>query len=147
MGYENMLICPETMGKIAQIGTVAEIVEICKLDKSIYPCVDFGHINSREGGSLKTSDDYKRIIDEFIEGVGEEKAKNMHIHFSKIEYGPKGELRHLTFADRKYGPEFEPLARVLFDYQMTPHILSESAGTQSEDAKYMKMYYNSLKVE
>ncbi|MDD4839993.1 MAG: TIM barrel protein [Clostridia bacterium] len=145
MGYQDMLICAETMGKHAQIGTVDEILEICKIDESIYPCMDFGHINSREGGSLKTSDDFKRIIDKMLDSIGEEKTKNMHVHFSKIQYGPKGELKHLTFADTEYGPEFEPLARVLFDYKLTPHILSESNGTQAEDAKFMKNYYWSLK--
>ena len=69
----------------------------------------------------------------------------MHIHFSKIEYTIKGEKRHLTFADTVFGPEFEPLAEALIEYKLSPHILSESAGTQAEDAKYMKdVYFNLL---
>ncbi len=145
-GFDDLLICPETMGKQAQIGTVEEIIELCNIDSSIYPCIDFGHINARECGALKTKDDYKRIIDKLISGVGEEKASNMHVHFSKIEYRAKGEKRHLTFADTKYGPEFEPLAEVFAEYKFSPHILSESAGTQAEDAACMKrMYLNAAK--
>ena len=55
---QDMKFCPETMGKLAQIGTVEEIVRFCKIDPVFTPCVDFGHINAREQGSLKTVDDY-----------------------------------------------------------------------------------------
>ena len=77
-----------------------------------------------------------------IEHIGRDKVDKMHVHFSKIEYGNGGEIRHLTFADSTFGPEFEPLAKVLFEYKLEPWILSESAGTQSIDARSMKnMYY------
>ena len=69
------------------------------------------------------------------------KVKNMHVHFSKIEYGKGGEIRHLTFADQTFGPEFEPLAELLAEYRLEPWVLSESAGTQSIDAKSMKNLY------
>lgn len=144
MGFDDLIVCPETMGKIAQIGTLEEIIELCKIDSTIYPCIDFGHINARECGSLKTKDDYRRIVDAMLDGIGEEKTANMHIHFSKIEYTVRGEKRHLTFADNKFGPEFEPLAEVLFDYKLSPHILCESAGTQAEDSVYMKNAYSKL---
>lgn len=143
-GFENMIICPETMGKLAQMGTVEEIADICKLAPNIYPCIDFGHINAREQGILKTRDDYRKIVDFFANSIGDEKTKNMHIHFSKIKYGPKGELCHLTFDDMQYGPEFEPLAEILLEYKMTPRIICESRGTQGEDALFMKNCYKSL---
>ena len=139
--YGDMFLCPETIGKIRQIGTVEEILTICKMDKIFIPTFDFGHINSREKGLLKSSDDYKIIIDKIFEALGEEKAKNIHIHFSKIQYGSAGEIRHLTMDDNVYGPEFEPLARILYDYKMTPVVLSESNGTQAEDALLMKKIY------
>jgi len=144
-GYSDMILCPETMGKINQIGTVDEILKICSLNNIFIPTFDFGHINSREKGILKGKDDYKRIIDKIFEVLGEERAKKIHIHFSKIQYGNSGEIRHLTMEDTTYGPEFEPLAEVLIDYNMTPVIISESDGTQAEDSLYMKnVYYNML---
>ena len=134
-------IAAETMGKINQLGNLDEIVDICKIADHIIPCVDFGHLNARTHGSLKTEDDYKAVIDTLIDGVGYDKVKNMHVHFSKIEYGQGGEVRHLTFADQVFGPEFEPLAKVLYDYKLEPWVFSESAGTQSIDAKTMKDTY------
>lgn len=136
--YADLLVCPETMGKQAQIGTVEEVIELCKMGQNVYPCVDFGHVNSLYGGILKTASDFETIVKKMIDGIGEEKTKNMHVHFSKIQYGAKGEIRHLTFADDIYGPEFEPFAEIIVKYGLTPHILSESAGTQAEDAASMR---------
>ena len=140
-GDDDLIICPETMGKQAQIGTVDEVIKFCRLAPNVYPCVDFGHVNSLLGGALKTADDFQRIIDAMFDGIGEEKTKNMHVHFSKIMYGAKGEIKHLTFADNVYGPEFEPLCEVIVKNNLTPHILSESAGTKMFDSLYMKNCY------
>jgi len=142
-GYEDIMFCPETMGKLAQIGTVEEITSFCEIDKCYTPCVDFGHVNAREQGSLKTTDDYKKRLEYMLEKLGYERMKNFHVHFSKIMYGAKGEIKHLTFADEIYGPEFPPLAAALKNLALEPYIVSESAGTQAEDAAEMKrIYYN-----
>ena len=140
-GLQDMIFCPETMGKLAQIGTVEEVVRFCKVDSIFVPCVDFGHINAREQGSLKTVEDYKSRLQYMIDELGYERMKHFHVHFSKIMYSVKGEIKHLTFADDVYGPEFEPLALALKELQLDPYIVSESDGTQVEDAKYMKNAY------
>ena len=141
LGFDDLYICPETMGKLAQIGTVDEVIELCKIAPNVYPCVDFGHVNCVMGGALKGVDDFQRIIDKMFEGIGEQKTKNMHVHFSKIMYTAKGEVKHLTFEDTIYGPEFEPLGEVIAKNNLTPHVLSESAGTQTKDSQYMQTKY------
>ena len=138
LDFDDYILCPETMGKLGQIGTVEEVVDFCKADKHLYPCYDFGHINSYTHGGIKTKDDYKRIIDYTFDELGEEKAKNIHIHFSKIQYGAAGEIRHLTLADTEYGPEYAPLAEVIDEYRMTPVIICESKEVMAEDALIMK---------
>ena len=142
---QDLMFCPETMGKIAQIGTVEEIARFCEIDPIYTPCVDFGHVNAREQGSLKTAEDYRVRLEYLLERLGYERMKHFHVHFSKIQYGAKGELRHLTFEDTVFGPEFEPLAAVLHELKLEPYIVSESAGTQIEDAAVMKRIYESLK--
>lgn len=134
----DFILCPETMGKLNQIGTVDEILDFCTLDDRLYPCFDFGHINSYTKGGIKGYDDYKRIIDKTADKLGDKKASAFHVHFSKIMYGDKGELKHLTFEDEKYGPEYEGLARVIDEYRISPYIICESDGTQAEDALRMK---------
>ena len=124
-GLERVKFCPETMGKIAQIGTVEEITEFCKTDVVFTPCVDFGHVNAREQGSLKTEEDYERLLKYMTDGLGYERMKNFHVHFSKIEYSARGEIRHLTFDDTVYGPEFPPLAATLKKLGLEPYIVCE----------------------
>ncbi|MBR2337540.1 MAG: TIM barrel protein [Clostridia bacterium] len=144
LGFEDMKFCPETMGKLGQIGTIEEIVEFCKIDKCYLPTVDFGHVNAREGGSLNTVQDYQKRLEYMTEHLGYEKMKHFHVHFSKIQYSAKGEVRHLTFTDDVYGPDFEPLAIALKNLKLEPVIICESAGTQAEDAKEMKNIYFSI---
>ncbi len=143
-GYDRFKICPETMGKQNQMGTVAEVIDYCNIAECFYPCIDFGHINAREQGILKSTLNYNTIIEEMLAKLPKNKVKCMHVHFSKIQYGAKGELKHLTFADDKYGPEFSHFAESIVAYQLTPYIISESDGTQAEDAVTMKEIYSAL---
>ena len=103
--------------------------------------MDFGHINAREQGSLKTAEDFRIRLQALIDGLGKDRVQNFHVHFSKIMYGPKGEVKHLTFEDEKYGPEFAPLSAALKQTGLTPVIISESDGKQSEEAKIMQDIY------
>lgn len=136
----------ETMGKINQLGTLDEVIELCALDPHLYPAVDFGHMNARErGGLFATTDDYRRIFHAVAERLGDEKARYMHCHFSKIEYTSAGEKRHLTFTDEVFGPTFEPLAEALVRDDLCPRIICESAGTMAEDALYMQNAYLAAK--
>ncbi|MBR3691803.1 MAG: TIM barrel protein [Clostridia bacterium] len=140
-GFSHILLCQETMGKQNQLGTLAEVCNFCRLADGIIPCVDFGHINAREGGSLATREDFASLLDRLADGVGEEKARIFHSHFSHIEYSTGGEVRHLTFDEEVYGPFFEPLAEELARRGWTPTIICESAGTQAQDAARMQAAY------
>ncbi len=143
-GLQDMTFCPETMGKLAQIGTPEEVARFCEIDPVYMPCVDFGHVNARGQGCLKTDEDYRMLLTMLIDRLGYGRMKAFHVHFSKIMYGAKGEVKHLTFADEVYGPEFAPLARVLRELALEPYIVSESDGTQAEDALAMKRLYEGL---
>lgn len=144
-GLENIRCCPETMGKINQLGDLYEVMELCKVDESFIPCIDFGHLNARTFGSIKDKSDYEKILDTIENELGSERLKTFHSHFSKIEYTEKGgEKKHLTFADTIYGPQFEPLMELIAKKNLAPTFVCESDGTQTEDAKTMKDFYTSL---
>ena len=127
-----------------QIGTYKEVIDLCCVNSHLVPTFDFGHINSIEQGGLKTKDDFKRIIDYCIEKLGFDRTNQSHIHFSKIEYGAKGELRHLNYDDQIYGPNFEPLAELLIDYKLSPRVICESMSQMPHDALIMKNIYKNL---
>lgn len=143
-GFSDIIICPETMGKINQLGTLSEVLELCGVDERFLPTVDFGHLNARTLGGIKSREDYARMLDEIENALGHDRLCRMHIHFSKIEYTAGGEKRHLTFADEVYGPQFEPLMEELAKRAMSPSVICESDGTQAEDAAQMKRFYESL---
>lgn len=135
----------ETMGKVNQLGTLEEVVEICKRDRHLYPVVDFGHMNARAiGGYYTDVDSYRRTFDYIGRELGDEIARTLHCHFSKIEYTGAGEKKHLTFADEIYGPWFEPLAEAIVKENLAPRIICESDGTMAEDALYMKKCVEAL---
>ncbi len=142
---ENIRCCPETMGKINQLGDLHEVIEICKSDESFIPCIDFGHLNARTFGGIKGISDYKKILDMIENELGSERLKTFHAHFSKIEYTQNGgEKKHLTFSDEIYGPNFEPLLELVYKKSLSPVFICESDGTQAEDAKTMMDYYHGL---
>ena len=129
----------ETMGKINQLGTLEEVIELCKISPKYCPVVDFGHLNARHLGShFPDRDSYRRVFDSIGTALGDDYAKYLHCHFSKIEYTQMGEKKHLTFADTVYGPDFEPLAEAIIAEGVCPRIICESDGTMSDDALEMK---------
>ncbi len=131
----------ETMGKLGQLGTLEEVIDICRIDRHLYPVVDFGHLNARNVGGYYTDiDSYRRTFAAVAEGLSDDVARYMHCHFSKIEYTAAGEKRHLTFEDEHFGPAFEPLGEAIVRDGLCPRIICESAGTQTEDALYMKRF-------
>ena len=143
-GLGDIIICPETMGKINQLGTLSEVIELCGVDERFLPCVDFGHLNARTLGGIKSEADYAAMLDEIENKLGYDRLKRFHVHFSRIMYTTGGEKMHLTFSDKEYGPEFEPLMEQFAKRNLCPSIICESAGTQAEDAAEMKKYYESL---
>lgn len=129
----------ETMGKLNQLGTLEEVLELCAVDRHYYPVVDFGHMNARNiGGYYTDVDSYRRTFDTIANAMGDDVARYLHCHFSKIEYTSAGEKRHLTFADDIFGPAFEPLAEAIVREGLCPRIICESDGTMAEDALTMK---------
>ncbi len=145
-GLSHIHMCPEVMGKINQLGTLEEVVELCKIDERMIPCVDFGHLNARTFGTLSEYENYEHVFTYIKDNLGAERLRQLHVHFSKIEYTMNGgEKRHLTFEDTQYGPDFEPLCELLHKYNVdNAVIICESDGTQAEDATTMQNYYRSL---
>ena len=135
----------ETMGKVNQLGTLDEVLELCRIDKAYVPVVDFGHLNARDlGGVFVTPDDYLRVFDKIDRALGFDVLNSLHCHFSKIEWTGSGEKRHLTFEDQLYGPRFEPFIEAIVRAGISPNVICESAGTQSDDALDMKKMYKEI---
>lgn len=146
-GFEDIVFCPETMGKVNQLGNLSEVLELCRLDDTFIPCIDFGHLNARDFGYIKGKAEYEEMLCEVENKIGIDRLKVFHSHFSKIMFTvPGGEKKHLTFEHNDgFGPDFEPLMEIVAKKGLMPTFVCESAGTQAEDALTMKSYYLSVK--
>lgn len=140
-GLSQVHICPETMGKINQLGTFEEILTMCAVDERFLPCIDFGHLNSRTHGQVNSRQAFEALLTAMANTLGVARARVFHSHFSKIEYTAGGEKRHLTFADTAYGPEPQPLMQLIAECDWSPIIICESDGTQATDAAHMNALY------
>ena len=141
-GYQDILLCPETMGKINQLGDLDEVLELCTLDERLVPCVDFGHLYARSLGELEGTAACASMLDRIEAVLGAERAGAFHSHFSKIQFTPNGgEKMHLTFAQDDFGPDPAPLMAEVARRGWSPTFICESAGTQAEDALTMKKLY------
>ena len=142
-GYGHIALCPETMGKINQLGDLDEVLELCTLDGRLVPCIDFGHLYARSLGADDGPEAFSRMLDLVEEILGPDRASRFHSHFSHIEFTPNGgEKRHRTFDDDGgYGPDWAPLAAEVARRGWGPTFICESAGTQAEDALAMKGIY------
>lgn len=141
-GYGHIALCPETMGKINQLGDLDEVLELCQLDERLLPCIDFGHLYARTLGELEGAEATRNILDRVEAELGAERASRFHSHFSKIAFTPKGgEKVHLTFDQAEFGPDPAPLMQELAQRGWSPTIICESAGTQDVDALAMKEQY------
>ena len=141
-GLSHIILCPETMGRPAQLGTLDEVLLICREVERTLPTIDFAHLHAAGGGSMNSEADFDAVIARMLDALGEERIHHFHAHFSRIAFTAKGEKCHMTFADTDYGPDFRHLAPVLKKYGLEPTIICESRGTQADDALTMKLIYD-----
>lgn len=144
----ELILCPQIAEERHDIGTLAEIIALCTVDDCVYPGMAFGHLQAITDGALKDESDYAAVLDKVRQGCGEEKYRHMSIYFTHVRYSAAGELDHLTFADRTWGPFFQPLADLIAERDLQPWCICTSKDTQATDAVAMKkMYERALEAQ
>lgn len=144
----KVYLAPETTGKKGQFGSLDEIINLVReiKHKNLRFCLDFAHIHAREGGVFKTKKDFSNVFKKIFDELGEEYLKELHIHYSCIEYTEKGERAHLTLEAKE--PDFNKFADALKewkDYIKEINIVSESPNLE-EDAIKMRNILKKKKV-
>ncbi|MBQ9988692.1 MAG: TIM barrel protein [Clostridia bacterium] len=140
-GLLTCWLCPETMGKSAQVGDLEQTIAFCMIDECLLPCIDFGHLHARSLGRFGSREDFARALDALENVLGVERAKQVHIHFSRIEYTKAGEKKHWNYEDVQFGPAFDPLAAELAERRYEATVICESQGHMAEDAMIFKRIY------
>jgi deoxyribonuclease-4 len=136
LGIRDVKLGPETMGKVSQVGSLPEILTICEQVEQTQLVIDWSHLHARHQGKFRKSQDFRVIVENVEQRLGTEAARNMHCHFSKIQYTDKGERRHHTLEEARFGPDFQMLAEVIADFKLRSVIIAE---TEVQDVDAMKM--------
>lgn len=140
-GIENFTFAPETTGKRTQLGNVQEIVDLCASFDHFEPTIDFAHVHARGRGFLNEKEDYNCIFSCIEDNLD---IDRLHCHFTTIEYGKGGEIKHHTLAENdEFGPNIEDLLKNLIENGWNANIICETPQ-RDKDALIMKEVYESL---
>lgn len=145
LGFKGILLGPETTGKATQVGSLDEILTMCEEVESTTPTVDWAHIHARENGKIKTKDDYLKLIDTIEKRLGSNAVKNLHCHYTPVEFTAKGERRHHTMDEKGFGPDFKPLAEIIAEQELKPVIISESPVLDVDSIKMRDLVLQAAK--
>ncbi|AFV03133.1 Endonuclease IV [Dehalobacter sp. UNSWDHB] len=140
----QVILRPETTGKPSQFGDLGETIKIAQEVPGVLPCIDFSHLHARANGQFNSYDEFCAILEQTAEGLGEKWTSNAHFHISGIEYGPKGEKRHLVLqeADLKY----REILKACLSFGIQGTVICESPKLE-EDALILQKTYQELKAE
>lgn len=144
-GLTKVRLAPETAGRLSQLGNLQEILALCEKVELTEPNIDWSHLHAREKGKLKTVDDFRKVIDEIEKRLGTHATKNLHCHYSHIEFTDKGERRHHTMDEIEYGPDFKILASLIIELDLKPVMICESPYLDI-DAQKMRDILKRLKT-
>ena len=137
----DIWVRPETTGKATQWGDLEEIVKLSKNFKQVLPCVDFSHLHARTNGLYNTYDEFCRIFETIGNELGAYALENFHAHIAGIEYGEKGEKKHLMLEESDMN--YKDLMKAFKEFEVKGVVVCESP-IMERDAVLLKEFYQSL---
>lgn len=141
---DNVIILrPETTGKGSQFGNLQETIKLSQYIPGVLPCIDFAHLHARSNGRFNSYNDFCRVLEETAEALGDRWNKNAHFHISGIEYGLKGEKRHLVLKESDF--QYNELMKAFQTFAVEGLAICESPNLE-EDALILQSTYNSLDI-
>ena len=119
----------EVMGRVRELGSLADVVEIAAQLDWVRPVVDFAHMHATSDGAFTT-------VEPFAEGLAKvdavlEPGAPFHIHFSDIQYANRNETKHLPYGEGTL--RAEPLRDALARFERPATVISESPTPESTD--------------
>lgn len=133
-------IRPEVMGKLSEFGTIEEILNLSTELEGVAPCLDFAHWHARTGKS-NSYQEFVSILEQVEQRLGRAALDSMHIHVSGIDYGKKGEIKHLNLKESDF--QYAELLKALRDCDAKGIVICESPNLE-EDALLLQATYNTV---
>jgi deoxyribonuclease-4 len=145
LGITKVRLAPETMGKGSQFGSLEEVLALCERVELTEPNVDWAHLHARDHGRFETIDDMNKAMDIIEKRLGSQALRNLHCHYSHIEFTSKGERRHHNLDSTEYGPDFMFLAKLVAERSLKPVIACETPNLDIDAQKLRDMVMRELK--
>ncbi len=152
---KSIKLYPEIGGKVNQLGSLDEIIEICKNVKYARPCIDLAHLHAREIGSMTSKDAIINVLKKIEKELGRDILEETHFHVYPVDYTEKGEKIHKAFGDKvennqlslfdnnsEYFPKAEDYIDAIKNMKISPITVCEAHNTQDIGAILMKKLYN-----
>lgn len=130
----------ETMGKPTQFGTLEEVLRLSQ-EFALFPCLDPAHLHARTNGAVNSLKEWGEMFDLYEEFLGKKALERMHIHFSGIAYGPKGEKHHLPL--RQSDARWKEFLSVLRRRKIGGTVVCESPLLEADTLLLKKAYAKS----
>jgi deoxyribonuclease IV len=137
----DVMLRPETTGKIDQFGTLEELLTLSTELRGVLPCVDFAHLHARTG-QINSYGEFCAQLKLIETRLGRTALDDMHIHVSGIQYGAHGERKHLMLQDSDLS--YTELVQALTDFDVKGLLIVESPDTE-KDAQLLQRTYRQLR--
>ena len=120
----------EVMGRVRDLGTVDDVLEISRRTAWVRPVLDFAHMHATSDGAFTSVEPFSGAL----EGADAvlEPGVPFHIHFSDIAFANRNETKHLPYGEGTL--RAEPLAEALKRFERPATVISESPDEESSQA-------------
>ena len=133
---------PELTGRPTQLGSLDEILSWSEAIEGVRPCVDFSHQYARHGGAFNSYREFGETLERIRDRLGRAALERLHVHIGGIEFGPRGERRHLPLRRSRF--RYRELLRALKDCRVSGWVVCESPAME-EDALHLQRVYRRLR--
>ncbi|MGC9009391.1 MAG: TIM barrel protein [Sulfolobales archaeon] len=137
----DIWVRPELMGGLAEFGDLEEVISLSEEIEGVLPAIDFAHLHARSIGKYNSYEEIVSVLELIERRLGREALRTSHIHMSGIEYGRRGESKHLNLEESDLN--YREILRALKDFKVAGVVISESPNIE-EDALLMKRVYEEL---
>jgi deoxyribonuclease-4 len=120
----------EVMGRVREIGSIDDVLEISRRCGWVRPVIDFAHMHATSDGSFTDSAMFAEVLEQADDAL--EPGAPFHIHFSDIAFANRNETKHLPYGEGTL--RAEPLAEALAPFARPATLISESPDEASSQA-------------
>jgi deoxyribonuclease-4 len=120
----------EVMGRVRDLGSVDDVVEVARRLEWVRPVLDFAHMHATSDGAFLEPEPFREAL-ELADAVLDDGAP-FHIHFSDIAFANRNETKHLPYGDGTL--RADPMRDALASFERAATVISESPDERSSQA-------------